>query len=139
MSDLNSVSLVGRLTRDAESRQAGETTILNMRLAVNSRKKVGGSWEDAPNFFDVTHFPRGDGLAPLLTKGTRIGVTGRLAWREWEKDGVKRQSTEIVANDVQLLDSKGDQQGRPREYPAPVGSSGPGTEDDDIPFAASYV
>jgi single-strand DNA-binding protein len=112
MSDTNSVTLVGRLTRDAEVKEFGETTILNMRLAVNSRKKVGGSWEDAPGFFDVVHFPRGGGLAPLLTRGKQIALTGRLSWREWEtKSGDKRQSVEVIANDVQLLGGR--EQGAP--------------------------
>lgn len=124
-SDLNSVTIVGRLTRDAEQRQAGETSIQSMRLAYSTRKKVNGEWGDVSGYVDVTLFGR-EGLAQYLTRGTRIGVTGRLAWREWEKDGVKRQSTEIVANDVQLLDSKGDT--KPREYPAPV------DDDDGVTF-----
>ena len=126
-SDLNSVCIVGRLTRDAEQRMAGETSIQSMRLAYSTRKKTAGEWGDVSGYVDVTLFGR-EGLAQYLVKGTRIGVSGRLSWREWEKDGVKRQSTEIVANDVQLLDSKGDQQ-KPREYPAPVAQG-----DDEIPF-----
>ena len=123
-SDLCSVTIVGRLTRDAEQRQAGETSIQSMRLAFSTRKKTGGEWGDVSGYVDVVLFGR-EGLAPYLVKGTRIGVSGRLAWREWEKDGVKRQAIEVVANDVQLLDSKGD--AKLREYPAPV-------DDTDIPF-----
>lgn len=125
-SDLNSVTIVGRLTRDAEQRMAGETSIQSMRLAYSTRKKTAGEWGDVSGYVDVTLFGR-EGLAQYLTRGTRIGVTGRLAWREWEKDGVKRQSTEIVASEVQLLDSKGESTGK-REFPAPV------NDDDSIPF-----
>lgn len=125
-SDLNAVTIVGRLTRDAEQRQAGETSIQSMRLAFSTRKKTGGEWGDVSGYVDVVLFGR-EGLAPYLLKGTRIGASGRLSWREWEKDGVKRQAIEVVANDVQLLDSKGDQPQKPHEYPAPV-------DDDSIPF-----
>ena len=125
-SDTNVVVIVGRLTRDAEQRQAGETSVQSMRLAFSTRKKTGGEWGDVSGYVDVVLFGR-EGLAQYLTKGKQIGVTGRLSWREWEKDGVKRQAIEVVANDVQLLDSKGDQPQKPREYPAPV-------DDDSVPF-----
>ncbi len=47
--------------------------------------------------------------ADYLAKGRRIGVDGRLSWREWQaQDGTKRQSVEVIANDVFFLDSRGD-------------------------------
>ena len=93
--DLNSVTIVGRLTRDAEQRQAGETSIQSMRLAYSTRKKTAGEWGDVSGYIDVTLFGR-EGLAQYLTKGVRIGVTGRLAWREFTTQaGEKKQTTEI--------------------------------------------
>ena len=139
--DTNVVVLVGRLTRDAEQRQAGDTTIQAMRLAFTSRTRRGGEWEDQSNFVDVTLFGR-EGLARFLTRGTRIGVTGRLSWREWQaKDGTNRQSLEVIAQDVQLLDSKdkatSDLPGEWGTLPStPVPSSAGG---DDIPFAPSFI
>lgn len=100
------MALVGRLTRDVEARQtAGGTSVLNMRLAFTSRTKRGDSWEDASNYCDVVLFNR-ENLAQYLTKGARIGVAGRLSYREWEGDSGKRSVLEVVANDVQLLDGK---------------------------------
>jgi single-strand DNA-binding protein len=107
--DLNQVALVGRLARDGELRHLPSGDAVHaLRLAVTARAKEGGQWTDRSNYFDVTVFGR-EGLASYLTKGSRIGITGRLSWREWQaKDGSKRQAVEVVASDVQLLDGRGD-------------------------------
>ncbi|WWT39930.1 hypothetical protein [Microcystis phage Mae-JY09] len=107
--DLNRVTLVGRLTKDPESRQtAGGTSVCSIRLAVTSRTNKGGEWSDQSNYFDVTVFGRqAESAAQYLAKGRRIGVDGRLSWREWQaQDGSKRQSVEVIANDVFVLDSR---------------------------------
>jgi len=130
--DTNVCALVGRLTRDAEQRQAGETTIQSMRLAFTTRAKKAGEWVDESNFIDVTLFGR-EGLGRYLVKGTRIGITGRLSWHEWQtSSGDKRQQIEVIANDVQLLDSKAE-----GSAPAdlPVAAAPPKADDSDlIPF-----
>jgi single-strand DNA-binding protein len=91
-----------------------------------------------------------------LSKGRRIGVDGRLSWREWEaQDGGKRQAVEVVANDIFFLDSRGDSGEGGSSYggaergwgtaPAPVTDLPADTsdfrpaapapaDDDDIPF-----
>lgn len=107
--DHNVVALVGRLTRDPEQRNVGETTVLAGRLAFTRREKRGDEWGDASNYVDVTlgWGNRADTLARMLTKGSRIAITGSLRWREWEtKDGDKRQTIDVDARDVQLLNSK---------------------------------
>ena len=150
MANINRVVLVGNLTRDPELRslQSG-TSVCKMRVAVNSRRKdQNGEWVDKPNYFDVTVWgAQGENCSTYLSKGRPVAVEGRLEWREWEaQDGSKRQSVEIIANSVQFLGSRGDDQGggngiAPRSdvpadtsdfessEPASVGSSG-----DDIPF-----
>jgi len=134
--DTNVVALVGRLTKDAEQRQAGETTIQSMRLAFTTRAKRAGDWVDESNYIDVTLFGR-EGLGRYLVKGTRIGITGRLSWHEWQtSDGTKRQQIEVIAQDVQLLDSKAE--GSAPDLPVAAGA--PARQDDsDIPFAMSAV
>ena len=111
---MNRVTLVGRLTRDPELRTAGTTEVANLRLAVTSRgRDDDGNWTDKSNFFDVTVFGRqAEMVSQHMSKGRRIGVDGRLSWREWEtQDGGKRQSVEVLANDVFFLDSPaGDRQ-----------------------------
>lgn len=130
MSDLNRCTLIGRLTRDPEIRQtAGGGTVASLRLAVNTRRKVGDAWEDTPGFYDVVCFGRtAETAGSYLVKGRRVGVDGRLQWREWDgKDGGKRQAVEVVAQDVFFLDSRGDDAApaKPRGGDLPV---------DDIPF-----
>ncbi len=127
--DLNSVAVVGRLTRDPEmrSRPSGDP-VLSLRLAVNSRQRDDdGEWTDRGNFFDVAVFGRrAEALSAHLSKGARIGVDGRLSWREWAaRDGTKRQTVEIIAADVVLLD------GRPA---ARKETAGVGADADATPF-----
>jgi single-strand DNA-binding protein len=149
---MNVVVITGNLTRDPELRStAGGTSVCDMRVAVNSRRKdANGNWVDKPNYFDVTVFgAQGENCSTYLSKGRPVAVEGRLDWREWEaKDGSgKRQAVSIIANSVQFLgsrDSGGEQAGGRFEAqsdvpadtsdfdsaePAAVGAS-----DDDIPF-----
>ncbi len=159
---INRVILVGNLTRDPELRNLPSgMAVLSIRLAVNTRRKDGqsGEWMDEPNYFNVTIFGnRGEALSRFLSRGSRIGVDGRLRWREWQdKDGNKRESIEIVADDIQMLDSRGDGAqgggsggGQASSYgggrdraPAPTPAAAPAPaaadpwgagDDDDIPF-----
>ena len=89
--------MTGRLTKDAESRKAGETPVAVCRFASTTRAKEGGDWVDKPNYFDLVIWGR-EGLHQYLTKGKQLAVTGQLRWREWEKDGVKNQRVEIHVN-----------------------------------------
>ena len=148
--DLNRVTLVGRLTRDPELRHSGGgDAICSIRLAVSSRSRdEGGNWGDRSNYFDVTIFGRqAETASTYLAKGRRIGVDGRLSWREWQaQDGTKRQSVEVIANDIFFLDSRGEggeggfagRQSAPADDLAPVGAMAGGgaeeAEDSDIPF-----
>lgn len=138
--DTNIVVVTGRLTRDAESRVVGaDTTVTDLRLAFTSREKRGDQYEDRSNFVDITLWRR-DGLLPYLTKGVQITVTGNLRFEEWEKDGQKRNALKVVAQDVQLLNSRSEntQQGPPRssgnDIPTPPPTRGSSAGDMDIPF-----
>jgi single-strand DNA-binding protein len=141
--DINRVTLVGRLTRDPELRHLPSgSPVLQMGLAVNGRQKDdGGNWIDKPNFFDIKVFGnQAEMLAQHLSKGRRVGIDGRLDWSSWEaQDGSKRSKVEVVAFQVQFLDSRTDG-GEQREY-VPAGDIaadrsdfGPSGSDDDIPF-----
>jgi len=155
--DLNRVTLVGRLTRDPELRHtAGGDPVCSIRLAVSSRARdEAGGWGDRSNYFDVTVFGRqAETASTYLAKGRRIGVDGRLSWREWQaQDGTRRQSVEVIANDVFFLDSRGEgggggggeyQQGGGWSAPPAGGGDLPvdrtdmqpaaPADDDDIPF-----
>lgn len=149
MSDLNRVTLVGRLTRDPEVRYTSAgMPIVQLGLAVNGRQKdASGQWTEKPNFFDVKLFgERFERLAQHLEKGRRVGVDGRLEWSSWETDGQKRSKVEIVANEIQFLDGRGDSEGGysggasqssdfSADVPVPVPvAAGSVNTDDDIPF-----
>ncbi len=109
-SNVNVVVVTGNLTRDPELRQLGSgTSVCKLRIAVNTRRKgQDGTWEDKPNYFDVTVWgAQGENCANYLQKGRPVAVDGRLEWREWQdKDGNNRQSVEIIANTVQFLGSR---------------------------------
>ena len=147
--NINRVVISGNLTRDPELRSipSSGTSVCSLRIAVNSRRKdESGQWVDKPNYFDVTVFgAQGENCAQYLSKGRPVAVDGRLNWREWEKDGVKRQSVDIIADSVQFLGSREGGQGNGNgmvesDLPADTSdfqqaavSSG-GGPDDDIPF-----
>ncbi|MGD9695546.1 MAG: single-stranded DNA-binding protein [Thermoleophilia bacterium] len=143
--DLNRVTLVGRLTRDPELRhtQNGDP-ICSIRLAVSSRARDDtGNWGDKSNYFDITVFGRqAETTSTYLTKGRRIGVDGRLSWREWtSQDGTRRQNVEIIANDIFFLDSRsdsgGDGGGGGGEYQRGSGWSSPPQGGGDLPVDRS--
>jgi single-strand DNA-binding protein len=148
-SNVNVVVITGNLTRDPELRSTpGGTSVCKLRVAVNSRRKEGDNWVDKPNFFDVTVWgAQGENCANYLSKGRPVAIEGRLDWREWEKDGVKRQTVEIIANSVQFLgsrDGSGNGGGEgggfapssdvPADSSDFAGATAGGSGDDDIPF-----
>jgi single-strand DNA-binding protein len=144
---INRVILIGNLTRDPETRQAGSTTVCTLRLAVNDRVKdqSSGEWGDRPNYFDVDVFgSQGELCGKYLAKGRQVAVEGKLRWREWEaQDGQKRSAVSVVADNVQFIGPReggASQGGAPRESGgARFAKSTDVAEadfagDDDIPF-----
>ena len=137
---VNTVVLVGNLTRDPETRQAGATTVCSLRVAVNDRVKNrdSGAWEDYANYFTVSVFGNnGERCAQYLSKGRQVAIEGRLRWRQWESaDGQKREAVEVVADNVQFIGPR--EGGAPREATefssAPEVAEGDFAGDQDIPF-----
>jgi len=108
-SNLNVVALTGNLTKDPETREAGSTTVTQLRVAVNTRRKVGDEWQDVPGYFDVDVWGgQGENCARYLSKGRPVAIKGKLQWREWETENGKRQAVSIVADldGVQFLGSR---------------------------------
>ena len=141
--NINSVVLVGNLTRDPELRHTPSgTAVTTLRLAVNDRVKRGEDWQDAAYYFDVTVWGRtAENCAQYLAKGRPVGVQGKLTWREWDaQDGTKRQAVEVVADNVQFLGGRGDADGGAQFVPqgaaTPTGRDDfpASAADDDIPF-----
>lgn len=136
---MNSVNLIGNLTRDPEVKhtQSG-ATIVNLGIAWNGRAKQGEEWVDKAHFFDVTCFgDRFEKLAEHLEKGKKVGISGRLDFQQWEQEGVKRSKVAIIASDITFASSKSDSDSAPRAERAPDGYYPTNTPEDDadgIPF-----
>jgi single-strand DNA-binding protein len=161
---LNKVMLIGNLGADPEVRYtAGGSAIANIRLATAEswRDKESGDQQERTEWHRVVFFGRLAEIAgEYLKKGSQIYVEGRLQTRKWQnKEGVDQYSTEIIANDMQMLGGRGgaaggggggsssagggssrggdNLEGSGRQGGAPrKGSSEPPMEDfdDDIPF-----
>jgi single-strand DNA-binding protein len=90
--NINNIVLVGQLTADPELRQLPDgRSVCDLRLAVNDRRDQPPTFVDVAAFGDVD-----DSCAQYLSKGRQVGVIGRLAYSEWEKDGAKRSKHSVV-------------------------------------------
>jgi single-strand DNA-binding protein len=105
MTDVNSVILIGRLTRDMETIYLTTGTMIgNVSLAVNRSVKKGDEWKDEVSYFDITIWGKqAEGLQKYLVKGKQIGIEGELIQERWEKDGQQHSRVKITAHKVQLL------------------------------------
>jgi single-strand DNA-binding protein len=131
--NLNVVTITGNLTKAPELRATPSgAAVCTMRVAVNERVKQDDEWSDRANFFDITCFGKtAENAALYLAKGSGVAVSGRLRWREYEHDGIKRQAVEIVANTVQFLGSR--TEAKPDAFDeAKVFVDG--DDDDNLPF-----
>ena len=104
---INSVTICGNLTRDAELRATGNgLQILSFTVAVNDRRRnQQGQWEDVPNYVPCTLFgERAEKLAGYLVKGIKVCVTGKLHYQSWQaKDGTKRHELEVNVSDLDFM------------------------------------
>lgn len=107
--DLNQCNFIGRLGQDPECRYTPDgNAVANIRIAVGwkSRNAEVTEWVRVVFFGRIAEI-----AAEYLKKGSKIFITGRMRTREWEKDGEKRYTTEIVASEMQMLDGKPEGQG----------------------------
>ena len=131
---MNKVTLIGRLGRDPEARYTqGGSCVCNLAVATTERRKDGDNWVEHTEWHRVTVFgKRAETVAEHLRKGSQVGIAGRLQSREWEKDGHKNRSTDIIADEVEFLGSR---QGGEKPAPKPAAKPTPAYDDDDsIPF-----
>jgi single-strand DNA-binding protein len=155
---INKVILIGNLGADPETRaMPSGMTVANIRIATseNWKDKQSGEQKERTEWHNVAMFGRlGEIAGEYLKKGSKVYIEGSLRTRKWQdKQGNDRYTTEIVANEMQMLDSRGGGmsgggesgggRGRQQQPPAddfdqgpPSGGSekGGGEFDDDIPF-----
>lgn len=111
MTDLNALTIIGRLTHDISEKNlsytTGGTARLNLSIAVNRSQKSGGEWSDKASFFDVTIWGKtAENIKNYLCKGKQIAVQGYLEQQRWEKGGQKYSKVCIIASQIQLLGDK---------------------------------
>ena len=150
---LNKVLLIGRLGADPEIKQmVNGKSVARMSLATSQtwKDKNTGDQQERTEWHRVVFFNRlAEIVEQYVKKGSKLYIEGRLQTRSWEQDGVKRYTTEIVANEMQMLDSRGSQgagqdfgdqqQASPAQQPAQdqQAAAQPANFDnfdDDIPF-----
>lgn len=119
---LNKVFLVGNVTRDPELRYtAGGTAVLSVDMATNRSIKdesVQSGWRDVPTFHKVIVWGKlAERISQNVSKGDKIHVEGRIDNRSYEKDGVKKYITEVVAENVLTFQPRGSSPKKPESEP----------------------
>ena len=125
---VNRVQLLGRIGRDAETKQTtGDLTVSNFTLATNRSVKSATGYRQQTDWHNVVVW-RSENLGPYLTKGKQVFVEGRLQSKTYTDDGGKKRSRiEVIAENVILL-SRDEQNGKAATKEAL------GVSDDDTPF-----
>lgn len=107
MSSINRVMLLGRLTRDVEAKHLPSGSMVASFAVATSeswRDKATGEKQEKTEYSTVSVFGKqAENCAKYLSKGKQVFVEGKLQTDSYEKDGVKRYSTKIVANNVTFL------------------------------------
>jgi len=107
---VNKVIIVGVLGHDPEIKSTQSripVTTFSVATTEKWRDKTSGETNEQTEWHRVTTFRRlAEICGEYLQKGSKVYIEGKLQTRSWEKDGVKRYSTEIVAHEMKMLDSK---------------------------------
>jgi single-strand DNA-binding protein len=142
---VNKVILIGNLGGDPETRaMPSGMTVANISIATSEKWKdrQSGQPKERTEWHSVALFGRlGEIAGEYLRKGSKVYIEGSLRTRKWQdKQGTDRYTTEIIANEMQMLDRAGNGSGRTgsreEDHRTPPGNSnsGGGEFDDDIPF-----
>ena len=137
--DLNQCNFIGRLGADPETRyMPNGDGVCSFRIAVGwkTKEKEGAEWVSITAFGKLSEI-----CAQYLTKGSQVFVSGRMKTDEYEKDGIKRYSTKIVADRMQMLGGKSDRSESAPSQPKPQQRNAQGAQggafddmESDIPF-----
>lgn len=108
---INKVILIGNLGRDPETRYAqsgGAVTNFSVATSESWRDRTSGEQQERTEWHNVVCFARLAEIAgEYLRKGSKVYIEGSLRTTSWEQDGQKRYRTEIMARELQMLDSRG--------------------------------
>ena len=147
---VNKVILVGNVGNEPECRtMPNGNSVANVSVATSEtwKDKNTGDQQDRTEWHRVVFFKRlAEIVEQYVKKGSKLYIEGRLQTRSWEQDGIKRYTTEIVANEMQMLDSRnstsqdsfGGQANTPQPAQQPTQQAQTPANfdnfDDDIPF-----
>jgi single-strand DNA-binding protein len=143
MASVNKVILIGNCGRDPEIRYMpnGEA-VCNFSIATTDTwKDKSGVKQEKTEWHNIVAYRRlAEIIGEYLKKGKPIYIEGSLQTRKWEKDGVDRYSTEIIANNIQLLGSREQSDNSQASAPSQSPQSGGNFDnfEDDIPFDNPY-
>lgn len=130
---VNRVILIGNLGKDPEQRSMPSgKAVANITVATSEtwKDKQSGEQKEITEWHRVVAFDRlAEIMGQYLKKGSKVYIEGRLQTRKYEKDGQTHYSTEIVANEMQMLDAKGSDASGGR-----IESREPEHNEDDCPF-----
>lgn len=136
---VNKVILIGNLGSDPELKYTPEgVPVVNFSLATSeSWNNREGTRQERTEWHRIVMWRKLAEIAgKYLRKGSKIYVEGKLQTRSWDdQNGQKRYTTEVVANEMQMLDARGEGSGPPAAEPgAPPDYPPPDKQDDDLPF-----
>ena len=144
---VNKAIILGSLGQDPDIRYtAGGAAVANISIATNEqwKDKESGEMQERTEWHRVVFFGRlAEIVGEYLRKGSQVYVEGRIQTRKWQdKEGKDRYTTEIVANEMQMLGSKSggttasfDQSQQPQQSAPAASAQGSNDDfDDDIPF-----
>ena len=142
MAGINKVILVGHLGRDPEVRYTADgRAVANFNIATSDEwtDKDTGEKKQRTEWHRIVAWGRlGEICGEYLSKGRQVYVEGKIQTRSWEKDGITRYTTEIIASDVQFLGGRDSaREGMPPEDTSDLVGPDPSIPDkgeDDIPF-----
>ncbi|MDA1298486.1 MAG: single-stranded DNA-binding protein [Proteobacteria bacterium] len=131
---INKVILVGNLGRDPETRympSGGPVTNVSVATSKSWKDRDTGEQKERTEWHRVVFFNRLAEIAgEYLRRGSKVYIEGELRTREWERDGQKHYTTEIVAGEMQMLDSRSDGPSQPGASGQPPSSSSRDSETD---------
>jgi len=134
MASVNKVTIIGNLTRNPEATNTqGGLKITKFSVATSEKwtDKGTGEKQEKTEFHRVVTFGKlAEICSRYLEKGKQVYIEGRLQTNSWEKDGVKRYSTDIIAHEMKMLGSKGGSAGQPQSFEQLDGN----LDSTDIPF-----
>lgn len=128
---MNSVQLIGRLTKDPDVRDAGETKVAKFSIAIDRGKKANGE-SAGTDYPSITCFGKtAELVGKYLSKGRQIAVVGRLQTGSYEKDGHRVYTTDVIAERIEFLGSAPEKKEVEEQQEFPHFAK---ITDEDIPF-----